>query len=111
MAVGLKRAALCLLVAVAGCKPAAVSAPDFAAERERMVQEQVAMRGVTDARVLAAMRKVPRDLFVPKPVRELSYTDQPLPIGYDQTISQPFIVALMTEKLALKPSDRVLEIG
>ncbi len=69
------------------------------------------MRGVTDARVLAAMRKVPRDAFVPEAVRDLSYTDQPLPIGYDQTISQPYIVALMTEKLRVKPTDRVLEIG
>ncbi len=69
------------------------------------------MRGVTDPRVLAAMRKVPRDAFVPEAVRNLSYTDQPLPIGYDQTISQPYIVALMTEKLRLQPTDQVLEIG
>jgi protein-L-isoaspartate(D-aspartate) O-methyltransferase len=76
-----------------------------------MVQQQIATRGMTDARVLAAMRKVPRDAFVPEAVRDLSYTDQPLPIGYDQTISQPYIVALMTQKLRLKPTDRVLEIG
>lgn len=76
-----------------------------------MVKEQVVRRGVTDPRVVAAMRKVPRDAFVPWLVRRLSYTDRPLPIGYDQTISQPFIVAFMTDKLQLKPTDRVLEIG
>jgi protein-L-isoaspartate(D-aspartate) O-methyltransferase len=111
MAVRLRRSALCLLVALASCKPAGAPARDYTAERERMVKEQVAMRGVTDARVLAAMRKVPRDAFVPWPLRTLSYTDRPLPIGHDQTISQPFIVALMTDKLRLKPTDRVLEIG
>ncbi len=111
MAVRLRRAALCLLLALASCKPAAAPARDFSAERERMVQEQIEMRGVTDARVLAAMRKVPRDAFVSAAVRDLSYTDQPLSIGYDQTISQPYIVALMTEKLQVKPTDRVLEIG
>jgi protein-L-isoaspartate(D-aspartate) O-methyltransferase len=111
MALRAKRATLCLLVALAGCKPAAVPARDFAAERERMVRQQVAMRGLTDARLLAALRKVPRDQFVPVPVRHLAYTDQPLPIGYDQTISQPFIVAFMTAKLQLQPTDRVLEIG
>jgi protein-L-isoaspartate(D-aspartate) O-methyltransferase len=103
--------ALCLLVALASCKPADVPALDFAAERERMVRQQVALRGVTDTRLLAAMRKVPRDQFIPEAVRNLAYTDQPLPIGYDQTISQPFIVAFMTEKLQLRPTDRVLEIG
>jgi protein-L-isoaspartate(D-aspartate) O-methyltransferase len=103
--------ALCLLVALASCKPANVPALDFAAERERMVRQQVAMRGVNETRLLAAMRKVPRHQFVPEAVRHLAYTDQPLPIGYDQTISQPFIVAFMTEKLQLRPTDRVLEIG
>ncbi|MGB8341227.1 MAG: protein-L-isoaspartate(D-aspartate) O-methyltransferase [Chthoniobacterales bacterium] len=111
MAVRLRRTALCLLLALASCKPVSAPAHDFSTERERMVQEQIATRGVTDARVLAAMRKVPRDAFVPEAVRDLSYTDQPLPIGYDQTISQPYIVALMTEKLRVKPTDRILEIG
>ena len=111
MAVRLRRAALCLLLALASCKPVAAPARDFSAERERMLQEQIAMRGLTDARVLAAMRKVPRDAFVPEAERDLSYTDQPLSIGYEQTISQPYIVALMTEKLQVKPTDRVLEIG
>ncbi len=69
------------------------------------------MRGVTNERVLTAMRKVPREQFVPEEMRARSYTDRPLPIGYDQTISQPYIVAFMTEKLELKPTDRVLEIG
>lgn len=103
--------ALCLLVALASCKPANVPALDFAAERARMVRQQVALRGVNETRLLAAMRKVPRDQFVPEAVRNLAYTDQPLPIGYDQTISQPFIVAFMTERLQLRPTDRVLEIG
>ncbi len=69
------------------------------------------MRGIVEERVLAAMRKVPREEFVPKELRAESYTDQPLPIGYDQTISQPFIVAFMTEELRPQPTDRVLEIG
>jgi protein-L-isoaspartate(D-aspartate) O-methyltransferase len=68
-------------------------------------------RGVHEERVLAAMAKVPREEFVPPEVRPASYTDQPLPIGYGQTISQPFIVALMTEQLRPSPKDRVLEIG
>jgi protein-L-isoaspartate(D-aspartate) O-methyltransferase len=92
-----------------GQKPAHVA--DFAAQRERMVKEQIVMRGVVEERVLAAMRKVPREEFVPVEFRAESYTDRPLPIGYDQTISQPFIVAFMTEELRPQPTDRVLEIG
>jgi protein-L-isoaspartate(D-aspartate) O-methyltransferase len=111
MGVRLLRITLCLLAALASCKPAGVPARDYAAERERMVQEQIVFRGVRDPRVLAAMRKVPREAFIPELLRELSYTDGPLPIGSDQTISQPFMVALMTEQLQLKPGDRVLEIG
>ena len=111
MAVRRARALLFLLLLGASCKPAETSAREFAAERERMVRQQVAMRGVTDERVLAAMRKVPREQFVPEAIRDRSYSDGPLPIGYEQTISQPFVVALMTEKLQLKPADRVLEIG
>lgn len=79
--------------------------------RELMVREQVASRGVRDARVLAAMRKVPRHLFVPEEFRVGAYSDQPLPIGHRQTISQPYIVAFMSEAMELKPGDRVLEIG
>jgi protein-L-isoaspartate(D-aspartate) O-methyltransferase len=91
------------------CHP--VPARDYAAGRELMVKDQIIARGVSDVRVLNAMRKVPRESFIPESLRELSYRDGPLPIGSDQTISQPFMVALMTEKLQLKPSDRVLEIG
>lgn len=76
-----------------------------------MVKEQIVMRGVVDNRVVAAMRKVPREEFVPAEFRGQSYADGPLPIGHGQTISQPYIVALMTEKLRVQPKDRVLEIG
>lgn len=82
-----------------------------AAERENMVSFTIESRGVTDPDVLAAMRSVPRHMFVPEPYQGLAYADQPLPIGYGQTISQPYIVALMTEALALSANDRVLEIG
>ena len=78
---------------------------------ERMVRDQIAAREVRDPRVLAAMRKIPRHLFVPPECQSLAYADQPLPIGHGQTISQPYIVAFMTEALELKPTDRVLEIG
>jgi protein-L-isoaspartate(D-aspartate) O-methyltransferase len=98
-------------LACLSCDRAVTAVPDFATRRERMVTEQIAARGVTDARVLAAMRKVPREEFVPENVRGRSYTDDPVPIGYDQTISQPYIVAFMTEQLRPQPSDRVLEIG
>ncbi len=76
-----------------------------------MVQQQLMTRGITDARVLAAMAKVPREEFVPPESRAASYEDGPLQIGHGQTISQPYIVAFMTEQLRPKASDRVLEIG
>lgn len=79
--------------------------------REAMVQDQIAARGIQDATVLAAMRKVPRHLYVPENVRARAYGDHPLPIGEQQTISQPYIVAFMTEQLRLKGGERVLEIG
>jgi protein-L-isoaspartate(D-aspartate) O-methyltransferase len=79
--------------------------------RERMVRDQIEARGVRDARVLEAMRRVPRHLFMPEEVRPAAYEDHPLPIGHDQTISQPFIVAWMTEALQVTPRSRVLEIG
>lgn len=85
--------------------------PDFQALRERMVREQIAARHITDARVLDAMRRIPRHLFVPYFAQDMAYEDGPLPIGHDQTISQPYIVALMTQMLELKPSDHVLEVG
>jgi protein-L-isoaspartate(D-aspartate) O-methyltransferase len=88
-----------------------VPAIDFAREREQMVHQQLMSRGITDARVLAAMAKVPREQFVPAELRGDSYEDAPVPIGNDQTISQPYIVAFMTEQLRLSPKDRVLEIG
>jgi protein-L-isoaspartate(D-aspartate) O-methyltransferase len=82
-----------------------------AAARERMVVEQIEMRGVRDPRVLAAMRSVPRHELVPKSQRGHAYEDRPLPIGRGQTISQPYVVAAMTEALALKGGERVLEVG
>lgn len=81
------------------------------AERERMVENQIINRGVNDPAVLAAMKTVPRHEFVPDDFVSQAYRDHPLPIGYGQTISQPFIVALMTEALNLEKGDRVLEIG
>ncbi|HOS67579.1 MAG TPA: protein-L-isoaspartate(D-aspartate) O-methyltransferase [Methanoculleus sp.] len=80
-------------------------------EREAMVEHQIRDRGIRDERVLAAMREVPRHLFVPKGYERAAYEDRPLPIGEGQTISQPYIVAVMTEQLGLAPQDRVLEIG
>ena len=80
-------------------------------ERLRMVEYQIAARGICDQRVLSAMKEVPRHLFVPPPYDKSAYEDCPLPIGNGQTISQPYIVALMTELLALQPTDSVLEIG
>ena len=79
--------------------------------RDRMVETQIAARGITDARVLSAMRKVPRHLFVPEELRAAAYGDHPLPIGHGQTISQPYIVAMMTSLLQIQPDERVLEIG
>jgi protein-L-isoaspartate(D-aspartate) O-methyltransferase len=80
-------------------------------QRQDMVRTQIAARGVKDPRVLEAMRSVPRHLFVPEALRGRAYEDQPLPIGEGQTISQPYIVALMTELLEPQPGDRVLEVG
>ncbi|HUT55998.1 MAG TPA: protein-L-isoaspartate(D-aspartate) O-methyltransferase [bacterium] len=86
--------------------------PDsYQQRRAAMVTEQIAARGITDPAVLAAMNKVPRHEFVPADMKPLAYTDQPLPIGNGQTISQPYIVAFMTQALELKPGDKVLEIG
>jgi protein-L-isoaspartate(D-aspartate) O-methyltransferase len=80
-------------------------------ERVRMVESQIAARGICDRSVLAAMKEVPRHLFVPPPYDKSAYEDFPLPIGNGQTISQPYIVALMTELLSPQPTDNVLEIG
>lgn len=81
------------------------------AERHRMVQEGIKQQGVIDPKVLAAMRHVPRHLFVPRQYREYAYQNRPLPIGHEQTISQPYIVAYMTQMLDLKAGEKVLEIG
>lgn len=84
---------------------------DFTDERERMVRVQLAGRGIKDEKVLEAMRTVPRHLFVPDSMLSHAYSDEPLPIGEGQTISQPYIVAFMTEAIGLQEGDRVLEIG
>ena len=84
---------------------------NFDQQREAMVQHQLKARGIRDERVLEAMRLVPRELFVPKNCRHSSYSDGPLPIEAGQTISQPYIVALMAEALNLRETDRVLEVG
>ncbi len=81
------------------------------AERSRMVERDIAGRGVRDPLVLEAMRQVPRHRFVPQQMKLQAYADHPLPIGQEQTISQPYIVALMTELAELSPTDRVLEVG
>jgi protein-L-isoaspartate(D-aspartate) O-methyltransferase len=119
---------LLVLAAVAACRdegardqparvrdlPAPLPAPprdEWAAVREEMVEETIAARGVTDARVLAAMRRVPRHELVPAVLRDRAHEDSPLPIGFSQTISQPFIVAAMTEAAQVAPGERVLEVG
>jgi len=109
------------LLLTPACRPGSPPAPSptaapvddarYAAMRERMVIETIQARGIRDERVLEAMRTVPRHLFVPEEERPQAYGDYPLPIGFGQTISQPYIVALMTELLDLKPGDRVLEVG
>lgn len=91
--------------------PASSESAGWEQERLHMVRRQIEARGVSDARVLAAMRQVPRHRFVPASQRAHAYEDRPLPIGEGQTISQPYIVALMTELAALEPGDRVLEVG
>ncbi len=101
------RGALLALLLLAAPQAADPTAP----ARRRMVEEQLAARGIEDARVLAAMGKVPRHALVPADVRAQAYADSPLPIGGGQTISQPYIVAYMTEQLALKGGARVLEVG
>jgi protein-L-isoaspartate(D-aspartate) O-methyltransferase len=113
-----------ILVVMMACTPAAPSpqsaapgpgarpgADERRAERLAMVQQQIVARGVSDPLVLAALRATPRHWFVPEVVAAHAYDDEPLPIGSDQTISQPYIVALMTELLSLQPGEKVLEIG
>ena len=113
----------CVLLCFSGCKnkapdsagretgPASKPADEFEEQRRSMVETQIRARGVRDTAVLAAMIKVPRHLFVPEDQRVLSAADHPLPIGYGQTISQPFIVAYMTQAVEASPHEKVLEIG
>jgi protein-L-isoaspartate(D-aspartate) O-methyltransferase len=104
--------ALALVVASCGLPANQQSrAQNWDAARQAMVEEQLRARDIKSARVLAAMSKVQRHLFVPEPQREAAYDDHPLPIGHGQTISQPYIVGFMTEALDVEPSHRVLEIG
>jgi len=84
---------------------------DFSKTRLKMVEEQLVARGIKDPRVISAMRKVPRHLFVEEALQGQAYSDHPLPIGEKQTISQPYMVALMTEALQLKGNEKMLEIG
>lgn len=109
-----------LVVALLGaCRPRSPAShtmsgpPDYAAQRQAMVSRQLAAPGrdLTNARVLAVMQEVPRHEFVPVKLRAEAYADHPLPIGFDQTISQPYIVGFMTEVLDPAPGDRVLEVG
>jgi protein-L-isoaspartate(D-aspartate) O-methyltransferase len=112
---------LFLLISLAflsiSCKPDSRSAEtdssrdEYTLLRQRMVEQQIKARGVRDQRVLEIMRRVPRQLFVPKEERDNAYDDRPLPIGYGQTISQPYIVGLMSELMQLRGGERVLEIG
>jgi protein-L-isoaspartate(D-aspartate) O-methyltransferase len=92
-------------------KPAPGPTGPYAVERQAMVERQIQARGVADEAVLAAMTTVPRHEFVLPDHQAMAYADHPLPIGYGQTISQPYIVALMTELIDLQPGERVLEIG
>ena len=84
---------------------------DFAQQREQMVETQLKSRDIQSERVLEAMKKVPRHLFMPASVRQYAYVDSPVPIGQGQTISQPYIVGLMTQTVDPKPGDRALEVG
>ena len=99
------------LLVCGGARVCHSSPPDWKALREEMVKSQIEARGVANPRVLEAMRSVPRHRFVPEAVRGKAYQDRPLPIGHRQTISQPYIVAVMTELLDPEPGDKVLEIG
>jgi len=100
-----------LLAACAPVPPAEQTVPDFDVRRRQMVETQIRARGVTDEAVLGAMMRVPRHLFVPNHLRDEAYDDTPVSIGHNQTISQPYIVAYMTETLDVSAGLRVLEIG
>ena len=103
----MRRAVICTALALV-----TLAAQDqFREKRESMVSHTIEARGITDPRILRVMRETPRHLFVPEAMRSRSYNDSPLPIGYGQTISQPYIVAFMTDKLDVESSHKVLEIG
>ena len=106
-----KTAALILIVMLAASSGRAGGEDPHTARRLAMARDQIAAEGISDPRVLAAMREVPRHLFVPPEFRDLAYAPRPLPIGEGQTISQPYIVGFMTEILRLSAGDRVLEVG
>jgi len=110
-AAGVILSALLLAAALAPAAGAQGGDESYATARAHMVETQIRARGIKDSRVLKAMGEVPRHLFVPADVRDRAYDDSPLPIGDGQTISQPYIVALMTSLLELHPNDKVLEIG
>ncbi len=108
----MKKVFFCALLTAVLCNACVVSKEEtFALSRQRMLKEQIERRGITDKRVLDAMRKVKRHLFVPAYLRHVAYEDKPLPIGHGQTISQPYIVAYMTRAVRVGPNDRILEIG
>jgi protein-L-isoaspartate(D-aspartate) O-methyltransferase len=108
-AVSLRSSLMVFLLVSSGCAAATQDAESLRAAE--MVERQIRLRGIDDPRVLAAMREVPRHRFVPPEQVGQAYDDTPLPIGYGQTISQPYIVAYMTQALELEPGHRVLEIG
>jgi protein-L-isoaspartate(D-aspartate) O-methyltransferase len=108
---GLAVAGLAAASGIAMANPVEPGPDDFLAARLRMVSEQIERRGVRDPRVIEAMRRVPRERFVPEAMREHAYEDGPLPIGGGQTISQPYIVAFMTEAARVGPGAKVLEVG
>jgi protein-L-isoaspartate(D-aspartate) O-methyltransferase len=106
----LLRAVIFLLVLATG-SPAFAAGDGYGEKRRIMVERDLKARGIKDPKVLEAMGKIPRQLFVEESLRDQAYADHPLPIGEGQTISQPYVVALMTEAVRLRPGDRVLEIG
>ncbi len=103
--------ALATAVSTPACDSPAQQEGDFDAAKQQMIERDLKGRDITDATVLQAMADVPRHMFVPPSMQEFAYADRPLPIGYDQTISQPYIVAFMTQLLEMRPTDQVLEIG
>jgi protein-L-isoaspartate(D-aspartate) O-methyltransferase len=107
----MKKILAMMIVLFSATAGGAQTADAYKNQRYEMVKSQIASRGISDPKVLDALRKVPRHEFVPHEFRRFAYADQPLPIGEGQTISQPYIVAYMTEVLNIKPGEKVLEIG